>query len=990
LPAGSDLVRALTLTPSEFAAKWTGITRTERAASQEHFIDLCRMLGFETPNEADPHGEWYAFEKGAEKQDGGDGFADVWKRGHFAWEYKGKRKNLGDAYKQLLQYREALENPPILVVCDLDRFEVHTNFTGTKKTVFSFTLHDLGAAPAEPLRILRAVMGEPTKLRPLETRHEITEAAASRFAELALSLQKRGHKPDAVAHFLNRLLFCLFAEDARLLPKGLVTRLVAMTKNTPERFDSAIKDLFEKMSVGGGMFGADPIEWFNGGLFADAQTLPLAAEDLALLEETAKLDWSNVEPAILGTLFERGLDPAKRSQLGAHYTDINSIMRVIDPVILVPLRRELELAKKEALEIRERGLKSARGQKTDQKERELIAKTQQRSHKPIKKFLARLRAVRVLDPACGSGNFLYVGLRCLKDLEKEVLTWASVNVYMTDAFFASGGLGVGPQNVHGIELNTYAAELARITVWIGEIQWMISNGYNYLRNPILRALDTIECRDAILDRTDPGKPRRASWPAAEFIIGNPPFLGGKKLRTELGNETVEALFSAWESHVPHEADLVSYWHEHARAMIESGKAKRAGLIATNSIRGGANRQVLERMKDTGEIFAAWGDEAWVVDGAAVRVSIVCQDDGSEQTRYLDGNAVEAIHADLTGGSSTKADLTKAERLPENLGVSFMGDTKGGAFDISRELAREFVMAAPNPHGKDNRNVVKPWINGLDVTRRPRDMFIVDFGVEMPQQEAALYEAPFEYLAEHVRPEREKNNRPVYREKWWIHVEPRPALRKAIASLDHYIATPRNGRQRVFAWRPKAVLPDSQIIVVARSDDYTLGVLHSRVHESWSLGMCSWLGIGNDPRYTPTTTFETFPFPWALNTPPAKETAEQRAHRDHIADAAHEMNEKRERWLNPPELVQPEPDIAAAWGGKLPPRMVAVSEAAAKELKKRTLTNLYHTRPQWLDMLHKALDRAVLAAYGWPEGIAEDDLLARLLALNHERAASNRR
>lgn len=250
-----------TLSPSEFTAKWAGSTRTERAASQEHFIDLCRMLGVDTPNEADPTGEWYAFEKGAEKQDGSGGFADVWKRGHFAWEYKGKHKNLEKAYQQLLQYRESLENPPLLVVCDLERFQVHTNFTGTKKVVHEFTLDDLRNASAEPLRVLRALMRNPEELRPDVSREQITEAAATRFAELAERLQKRGHDAHEVALFLNRLLFCLFAEDSKLLPEKLVSRIIDGAKGQPERVTHLLRELFGKMAHrGGGFFGAEEIQ----------------------------------------------------------------------------------------------------------------------------------------------------------------------------------------------------------------------------------------------------------------------------------------------------------------------------------------------------------------------------------------------------------------------------------------------------------------------------------------------------------------------------------------------------------------------------------------------------------------------------------------------------------------------------------------------------------------------------------------------------------
>ncbi len=333
------------LSPAEFATKWIGSTRTERAASQEHFIDLCRMLEVPTPNEADPYGDDYAVEKGAGKVSGGDGFADVWKRGHFAWEYKGKRKDLKAAYQQLLQYREALDSPPLLVVSDLDRFEVHTNFTSTPATVYRFNLTDLLEDPREPLRILRAVMIDSEDLRPGRTRDELTAEAAEQFASLAEQLRGEGHDPHAVAHFLNKLLFCMFAEDAGLLPSGLLRRLTQAAERDTDVFADGLSDLFGKMSDAGGLFGAERIQWFNGGLFDGSAVLPLALDQVRLVDRVSRLDWSQVEPAIFGTLFERGLDPSKRTQLGAHYTDRESITRLVEPVLMEPLRRDFEETK---------------------------------------------------------------------------------------------------------------------------------------------------------------------------------------------------------------------------------------------------------------------------------------------------------------------------------------------------------------------------------------------------------------------------------------------------------------------------------------------------------------------------------------------------------------------------------------------------------------------------------------------------------------------
>lgn len=948
------------LSPADFVSKWASSERNENAAAQEHFIDLCRMLGVETPNEADPTGEWYAFEKGATKHDGGDGFADVWKRGFFAWEYKGKKKDLKAAYQQLLQYREALENPPCLVVCDLDRFEIHTNFTGTKTEVHAFALKDLLSSPKEPLRVLNAVMRDPLRLRPSATREQVTEDAAAAFADLARSIQKRGHEPLKVAHFLNRLLFCLFAEDIELLPRGVLTHLVAGTRRDPKAFATQLGDLFAKMAQEGGYFGSERIEWFNGGLFDDAEVIPLQVPEMDVLHIASKLDWSSVEPAILGTLFERCLDPGKRNQIGAHYTDRASILRVVEPVMLAPLRREFET------------MKSAINAELASGHR----KARLNAHRTLRDFLHRLRTVRILDPACGSGNFLYVALQLVKDMEKDAIVWGAHAIGMTHEF-----PGVGPEIVHGIELNAYAAELARVTVWIGEIQWMVSNGFGHRKEPILKKLDTIEQRDAVLDLTDSGIPRPAQWPDAEFIVGNPPFLGGKRQRELLTSEYVDALFAAWQREVPREADLVCYWHEKARAMIASGKAKRAGLIATQNIRSGANREVLERIKDSGDIFCAWRDEPWVVEGADVRIAIVCQDDGSETERYVDGRQVEVIFSDLTGGEASSVDLTKARYLAENDNVAFMGDTKGGAFDISTDVARMLLKAGPNPNGRPNSDVVVPWMNSMDLLRRSRDMFIIDFGVNTSEHDAAMYEAPFEYVRQHVKAVRVKNRRETYAERWWIHVEPRPALRRAIAPLSRFIITPTTAKHRIFAWARRPLLPDHKLIVFAREDDYAFGVLQSRVHEQWSLRKIGRQLTGS-PVYAPTFAFENFPFPWPLNAPDAALTREERQKRDAIAHAARALEEGRARWLNPPELISEARPLATT----LLPRVVPRNEEAAAELQKRALTALYNARPAWLDILHAQLDAAVLDAYGWPVEIAESELLARLLKLNRVRAA----
>jgi hypothetical protein len=915
------------MTPSEFAAKWRGVTTGERASAQSHFGDLCRMLGEPTPTDADPTGSWYAFEKGAEKFDGRDGFADVWKKGFFAWEYKGKRKDLKAAYRQLVDYKDALENPPLLVVSDLERIEVHTNFTGLSPRTYTVTLDDLAAPdPSEPLRILRAVFTEPEALRPTFDRAELTEAAARHFAELAGALHARGHEPQAVAHFLDKLLFCLFAEDTGLLPKGLLSRLADATRSKPADFGAALGELFGRMASGGGMFGVERIDWFNGGLFDSADVLRLSAPEIGMLVEVGRLDWGRIEPAIFGTLFERGLDPAQRTQLGAHYTSRDDIWRLVEPVVIRPLRREYAAMQVQVTQLTLR--RDASPKKGPDPEALRLFGT----------FLDRLRAVRILDPACGSGNFLYIALGALKDLELEAIQWGSLVLRIPQQF-----PGVGPEAVLGIEINPYAAELARVTIWIGEIQWMLNHGFAYRRNPVLRALESIATMDALLDLSDPTNPREAEWPEAEFIVGNPPFLGDKLMIGGLGEGYVGQLRGVYSAAVPGGADLCAYWHEKARAQIASGRLRRAGLLATQGIRGGANRRVLEQIKRTGDIFFANADEPWILAGAAVHISFVGQDDGSETERTLNGRTVAEINANLTVG----VDLTRARPLAENLRIAFLGDQKGGPFDVDPTTARR-MLASPNPDGRPNTDVLRPWANGLDITRRPRGLWIVDFGVDMPEAQAALYEAPFEYVVQHVRPMRSGLRRAHHAERWWLHEEARPGLRRAVKPLRRFIATARLAKHRLFVWMPVELLPDSQIVAVARDDDYTFGVLHSHVHELWARGTGTQLReVESGFRYTPTTCFETFPFP--------RPTDEQR---EAIAVAARELVRLRDGWLNPSGLEE-------------------------GELALRTLTNLYNARPSWLANAHVDLDRAVLAAYGWPPDLGDDEILARLLALNFE-------
>ena len=508
-----------------------------------------------TPTDADPKGEWYCFERGATKTTGGEGWADVWKRGFFGWEYKGRGGSLDGALDQLKRYALALDNPPLLIVCNLDHFRIVTNWTNAVSARHEFDLDGL-REPANRQK-LKWAFADPEKLRPGLTRRHITEIAAEKFAGLATDLRAKGQNPQTVAHFVNRLVFCMFAEDIGLLPNRLFSRMLEEALRMPAEFEALCRELFGVMQKGGRL-GFERVDRFNGGLFDDDAALPLTRPEIERALDAANMDWSEIDPSIMGTLFERGLDPDKRSQLGAHYTDADKIMKIILPVIQRPLEAEWGSTKGEIETLLDKGREA--------KAPSARTKARNDAEKLYKAFLDRLRAFRVLDPACGSGNFLYLALQTLKDLEHRV--GIEVEALGLQREFPH----VGPEQLLGIEINPYAAELARVSVWIGEIQWMQRNGFGIAKNPILRPLDTIECRDAILSPDG----TQAEWPATDVIIGNPPFLGGKLMRAVLDDAYVDRLFEAYHERVPREADLVCYWFVKAREQLRQERDEVGG------------------------------------------------------------------------------------------------------------------------------------------------------------------------------------------------------------------------------------------------------------------------------------------------------------------------------------------------------------------------------------------------------------------------------
>ncbi|MDD2918060.1 DNA methyltransferase [Rhodoferax sp.] len=1103
------------MSPQDFIANWgpggPAFELNERQGAQAHFMDLCQLLGVPKPGSSGD----YIFEQDTLVLGEARGYADVFMRNHFAWENKAPGKSLDTALKQLLTYSLALSNPPLLVVCDRLTIRIHTQFNGHPSEVHTVLLGELDQPAKQAL--LRRLWTDPESFRPKKTSRDITEAAARSFATLADGLRKRDNDPDEVAHFLTQCLFCFFAEDVGLLPARMFEGLVNNKQLTADKLTRGLTNLFIAM-CDGGLYGNDDIPWFNGGLFKKVKVPALSIMEVTELRNAAALNWSAIDVSIFGTLFERGLDPAKRSQLGAHYTDPATILRIIEPVLSRPLLQKWELVAQDI-----RALLSKSKKKGD--------KHYQGGKARFVLWLEDLRNYRVLDPACGSGNFLFMGLKALKDIEHKSHLDAAMCGLDREA-----DLVTGPHNVLGIELNEYAAELARVTVWIGELQWRMAHGYEFKTNPVLEPLDHIECRDALLtfpvelgsdpdfakrnsgsdpnstatvetlcpepgpragqtpgahtlrflkspptsapptpldvgspvdveepgaaevgsdpdfaqqnSGSDPGSAgvREAIWPKANVVIGNPPFLGGSKKRRELGDDYFKALDTVFSGRVPGGADLVCYWFDKARIAIESDGLEAAGLVATQSIRAGSNRAVLTAICATAKIVDAWSDESWVNEGAAVRVSLICfaaavPEKSGCQNVMLNGQTVAAIHADLTGGNGLN--LTEAHPLPANGAAAFKGAEKSGPFEIDGALARQW-LSLPNPHGRSNAEVLLPWRNGSDMSDRPKDHWVIDYGVSTALVDAALYQEPFSYVTLHVKPERELNNDRGRRENWWRFGRNGADMRQGVKGLIRYVVTPRVAKYRYFSWLPVSVSPDSRLLIVARADDTTFGILSSRTHEAWSLAQASMHGVGNDPTYNAKSCFETFPFPAGLTPadtahqqtelletgalipaqlqeqplkagvarmsgailkseayePPASEPAlpgqgaqNLRQAAIQIANAAKKLNDLREHWLNPPEWTHKVPEVTPLGLDKSPyPDRIepkpGITEADLKALQKRTLTNLYNARPAWLSMAHQQLDQAVAAAYGWTDytpAMPDDEILKRLLALNLARS-----
>jgi len=529
----------MSMLPQEFYKNWQDVDLRERQTYQRHFLDVCQLVGIEMPTQGKtPDGKEFVFEKDTRKESGGLGYADVWYENRFAVEYKSPGKDLNAAYAQLKQYWEKLRYPPILIVTDIHDWYIYTHFRNADNQMFHYKHSDILDPKNDFLNRLKRAFTNPDSLNPNRSTEDVTKEVAENFirvldyANKGDGLSSKETEGVQIANFMTRLMFALFAEDINLLPSGLdnqhgiFTNIIAEARQDNSRFVRYVTDLFKAMETGGEVLMRD-IPYFNGALFKDISVEPLSGQAIDQLYAACVMNWRNVEPSIFGTLFERSLDTNKRAQLGAHYTSPDDIMLIVEPVLMQPLKRQWETIQQHAAELRPKydAAVSAHNRR-DQLTHQEALKTLRDD------MLTAVRGTTVLDPACGSGNFLYVALKTMLDFEKEILNHSAwIDLYPDDV------PQVHPRQLHGLELNPIAHALASIVVWIGYIQWMENNGYGYHQEPILENLEqNIVCMDAILQLDAKGNASEPDWPAVDVIIGNPPFLGGYRQRSELGSK----------------------------------------------------------------------------------------------------------------------------------------------------------------------------------------------------------------------------------------------------------------------------------------------------------------------------------------------------------------------------------------------------------------------------------------------------------------------
>ncbi len=1087
-----------------FISKWSNSGGHERGAGQYFLLDFCRLLGLEEPSPpvAENALNDYTFERRVDrrKTDGtsSPNWIDLYKSRHFVLESKqgvnprrdksdpdqpllpdlgpapaskslghGHRgsaawdKSLDRAHSQAERYIHLLPadegRPPFIIVCDVGHcFDIYAEFSGTggqyeafptprKRRVLLKDLHD----PA--IRgMFRKIWHDPHSLDPSKHAAAVTRKVAKALADLAKSLEKDGHDPQVTAGFLQRCLFTMFAEDVELLPKDSFKKLLEKFQSEPAALVTLLSALWREMSEGPEMSLVlqSKIPHFNGGLFRDASALPLRPDQIAYLLHAAKQDWSAVEPAIFGTLLERALDPRERHKLGAHYTPRSYVERLVRRSLIDPLRAEWVSVKIAAAQLDDKGrTKEAR-----------VA---------VEAFHHQLAKIRVLDPACGSGNFLYVALELLKRLEAEVL----------DLFEALGGdrrlemdsAIIRPGNFLGIELNPRAAAIAQLVLWIGYFQWhqRTTGKADTNDRPLLPKENSIECRDAVLaydakiPRKDPdtgeiltiwdgrstklhpvtGKPvpdesariplfdytnpKRAEWPEADYTIGNPPFIGASRMREALGDGYTEALRKAWKGDVPESADFVMFWWCKAAAEVAQGACRQFGFITTNSIHQTFNRRVIEpflaNARTPLHLAYAIPDHPWVdsADGAAVRIAMTVAAPGKEEgildhvtgeQAHEDGEnevSLETVEGVIAPNLQIGADLSSCSPLAANATLAHRGvQTIGAGFIISPDEAKTLGLGTDTAIEKH----IRGYRNGRDLTDKPRGVRVIDLYGLTAEEALTQWPSLYQHVLIHVKPERDHNNRDSYRKNWWIHGEPRKDLRPALKDLPRYIATVETSKHRFFTFLDQSILPDNKLIAIADADAFVLGILSSSIHVTWAIASGSWLGVGNDSVYAKSRCFEPFPFP-ALEESPLKQR---------IRDLGERLDSHRKRQ----QEQHPGLTLTGMYNVLEQLRSGEPLTTKEKQIHDQGLVTV-------LRQIHDELDTAVLEAYGWSDlrsrdipvankeaphscGAGEsaadaprealspsaphspsrqecrDSLLTRLVALNHERAAEEKR
>jgi hypothetical protein len=1028
-----------------FISKWAASGAAERANKDMFLAELCSVLGVAPPNPAtgDAEKDTYVFERASSlAHEGGDtttGHIDLYKQGCFILEAKqasgegtsklGKAKRgtpawnilMKDAFGQALGYARSFDRlEPFIIVCDIGHcFDLYATFDGTgnyhafpNAQTNRIFLRDL----AKHTDTLRRVFEEPLALDPSKHSAKITREVAAHLAALAKKLEDDGLDQGLIAQFLMRCLFTMFAEDVGLLPEGLFTRaLKELWLPHPASFPGGVEDLWRKMNDGGEMFGVvGKILRFNGGLFANPRALKLDKKALALLLQAAECNWSDVEPAIFGTLLERALDPKERHALGAHFTPRAYVERLVRPTIEEPLRADWDVVQVQVRRI----VVAAEHAKTDKASKDKLKE----AVAVVREFHQKLCHTRVLDPACGSGNFLYVTLDLFKRLEGEVLSLLE-SLGEKQTLMHMESVRVTPAQFHGIEIKRWAKEIAELVLWIGYLQWhfRMYGKTMPVPEPVLHDYKNIECRDAVLAydgepelvRDEKGKPvtrwdgesmktspttgeeipdeskrvevykyknpHKAEWPEVDFIVGNPPFIGNKRMKRTLGEGYVESLRTIYPN-VPEAADYVMYWWHRAAAMVEDGGTRRFGLITTNSITQSFNRRVVERNLDVGQLGLAFAipDHPWTDSetGAAVRIAMTVGETPAHEGRVAvvlnetacDDGSVEvvlgqhsgAIHADLRAGT----DVLAAKPLQANSGIAFTGMYPLGQGFV---LLPDDVEAATGKSQKEMA-ALRPFYIAKDLTQRDRKALVIDF-YPRPQEECRRdFPNLFQWVLTRVKPQRDQDPVEKRRRNWWLFTRPIPPLREALVGIQRYVLVPRTAKRFTFQFKASHAAPDTSVVAVAVDDAFVLGALSSRGHQVWATRLGGRMGVGNDPRYQHRSTFLPFPFPDPPN-----------SGREQIRALAEELDAHRKQQ----QAAHPDLTITGMYNVLEKLRSGEALTAKDKVIHEQGLVSV-------LKKLHDDLDAAVFDAYGWPHDLSDEQILERLVALNAERAAEEKR